>query len=1073
MSDEVGEFCTACGEGWWAEGNWMLLCDGLGCERAYHTKCLRPALDAVPEGDWLCPACAPQAPELPPAPMGKKPKAPKAPKKSKEPKEPKAPNESGASKHTAGGGGGCSAKREKGDDADDDMLRAGTPDAEEGRDAICTACGEGWWAEGNWMLLCDGLGCERAYHTKCLRPALDAVPEGEWLCPTCARSANEDDDSACQVCAQTWWAEGNQMLLCDGAGCERAYHTKCLVPALDAVPQGEWLCPSCICKMAAAPATSPVIAPCLRAIAWSTAWHFAHERATNMEGAKVARKALFAATTTLGTLLVDEIVEACVGLCWETAAKRMATTTTSSERCGSSTDADQGPAAVVKAKRVFDAHAATLAHRLPAALVTTLVELAAAATEHAAATATQGGDEAGAVVGTGSSVAASSFAALEHAERCLGRLDDTWPPLWRGTPLPTAPLAEALKWLSWNSAWQMANELSGLRADARRALASVEEHRAKLLAALPGELVEVCHRLCSEAAARASHERLGQADAAEYARKAFEVHAAALARRLPAALASAIVELAVSASWHAANSQRGFKDDAAEDLKLFEKHARALIKLSEVLPVAPPRVGSSEPERRRRRLRSRRQQRQQAARPLSVPLSAAGKRALKRAVKRRLMMRHNRLVREALYAALPEAARVVWDGCPFPVLLAPSRLRHGTAAGAVARTAPAATADADASTTDTIPDTSPITTPDWVRTAMAALFGRQTAASSGGGGGQLGLPPSHPLASATLLGIPSSGAIGISSLGAVACTAGDEDGDGEADCGEGDDDEGDGTGSAAAGGGERRRGGGGGRELFVGARVEAQYGIADDEEWWPGTITQLWTNGDVDVQYDDGDFEAQKPRRRVRPCRGAAAASTATHTLMHPRHSHVAFVGARPRGDAADDADRSQPLSARFALCGVRLAMVEEGLFADSSTGGLIKSSVHVHWLQPLAEAGDHADVDGSLTLGLRFDRSRLTSLKGLLCAVHLSHGGWDERGGPLFTLEGAEAVRVAARAREAARAAAEEEARFEAERAAADLERRQRQAIVIDWHTGKPLAESLPEGKRRRSASATDRAFE
>jgi hypothetical protein len=124
------------------------------------------------------------------------------------------------------------------------------------------------------------------------------------------------------------------------------------------------------------------------------------------------------------------------------------------------------------------------------------------------------------------------------------------------------------------------------------------------------------------------------------------------------------------------------------------------------------------------------------------------------------------------------------------------------------------------------------------------------------------------------------------------------------DADEGDDDEGDGTGSAAAGGGERRRRGGE-RELVVGSRVEAHYGISDDEAWWPGTITRLCTNGDVDVQYDDGDFEARKPRRRVRPCRGAAAASTAstaTHTLMHPRHSHVAFVGARPpRGDSAID----------------------------------------------------------------------------------------------------------------------------------------------------------------------------
>ena len=44
----------------WIEGNWLLLCDGDGCNKAYHTLCLRPKLDAVPEGDWLCPTCAPK-----------------------------------------------------------------------------------------------------------------------------------------------------------------------------------------------------------------------------------------------------------------------------------------------------------------------------------------------------------------------------------------------------------------------------------------------------------------------------------------------------------------------------------------------------------------------------------------------------------------------------------------------------------------------------------------------------------------------------------------------------------------------------------------------------------------------------------------------------------------------------------------------------------------------------------------------------------------------------------------------------------------------------------------------------
>ncbi len=239
MSDEAGddeEQCEVCGEAWWSEGNWMLLCDGAGCERAYHTKCLKPALEAVPEGDWLCPVCVPP------------------------------------------------------------------PD---GENAICNACGEGWWAEGNEMLLCDGAECERAYHTKCLRPPLDAVPEGDWLCPSCAPSA-DDESSVCYACGEGWWAEGNEMLLCDGAGCERAYHTKCLVPALGAVPEGDWLCPSCARQMAPEPSVPPEVAPCVRAVAWSSAWHAAHARAASAEGARAARKEFFAATTTLGTLLAGE-----------------------------------------------------------------------------------------------------------------------------------------------------------------------------------------------------------------------------------------------------------------------------------------------------------------------------------------------------------------------------------------------------------------------------------------------------------------------------------------------------------------------------------------------------------------------------------------------------------------------------------------------------------------------------------------------------------------------------------------------------------------------------------------------
>ena len=33
----------------------MLLCDG--CDKGYHTYCIEPPIEEVPEGDWFCPKC--------------------------------------------------------------------------------------------------------------------------------------------------------------------------------------------------------------------------------------------------------------------------------------------------------------------------------------------------------------------------------------------------------------------------------------------------------------------------------------------------------------------------------------------------------------------------------------------------------------------------------------------------------------------------------------------------------------------------------------------------------------------------------------------------------------------------------------------------------------------------------------------------------------------------------------------------------------------------------------------------------------------------------------------------------
>jgi [histone H3]-lysine27 N-methyltransferase len=45
--------CEACGSG--EAGAELMLCDG--CDRGYHTFCLRPVLPRVPAGDWFCDAC--------------------------------------------------------------------------------------------------------------------------------------------------------------------------------------------------------------------------------------------------------------------------------------------------------------------------------------------------------------------------------------------------------------------------------------------------------------------------------------------------------------------------------------------------------------------------------------------------------------------------------------------------------------------------------------------------------------------------------------------------------------------------------------------------------------------------------------------------------------------------------------------------------------------------------------------------------------------------------------------------------------------------------------------------------
>uniref|UniRef100_A0A3P9AUL2 Chromodomain helicase DNA binding protein 5 n=1 Tax=Maylandia zebra TaxID=106582 RepID=A0A3P9AUL2_9CICH len=111
--------------------------------------------------------------------------------------------------------------------------------------------------QGGEIILCDT--CPRAYHLVCLDPELEKAPEGKWSCPHCekegiqweAKDEDEDEEEApgeeeddhmefCRVCK-----DGGELLCCDT--CPSSYHIHCLNPPLPEIPNGEWLCPRCMC----------------------------------------------------------------------------------------------------------------------------------------------------------------------------------------------------------------------------------------------------------------------------------------------------------------------------------------------------------------------------------------------------------------------------------------------------------------------------------------------------------------------------------------------------------------------------------------------------------------------------------------------------------------------------------------------------------------------------------------------------------------------------------------------------------------------------------------------------------
>jgi len=101
-------------------------------------------------------------------------------------------------------------------------------------DLTCELCGS--TSDDDQLLLCDG--CDRAYHTYCLIPPLKAVPKQAWYC---TRACEKLHQKKCELCKSL--EDDQNMILCDS--CDKGFHIYCLDPPLKEIPPDEWFCESC------------------------------------------------------------------------------------------------------------------------------------------------------------------------------------------------------------------------------------------------------------------------------------------------------------------------------------------------------------------------------------------------------------------------------------------------------------------------------------------------------------------------------------------------------------------------------------------------------------------------------------------------------------------------------------------------------------------------------------------------------------------------------------------------------------------------------------------------------------
>ena len=301
---------------------------------------------------------------------------------------------------------------------------------------VCEVCSVDTWIEGNWLLLC-------ALQLLCTAstPLCTAAPASTWS-PLRLCSASAPPSAPLQHRLRT---------RCDGEGCEKAYHTQCLSPPLEAVPAGDWYCPNCDDNVVAStlgappcpgPSTDPTSsAHHIKQMAWSTGWYAVNERRDLAAPAESTLQLALEHASSLAERVPEELVNAVQSMCVH-AAKRVAF---EEALPGEKPKQKQLAAEVEKARLAFEKHQAIVAQHVPAALASSLAEIGAHAARYAARS----------HLGMDAPLDREAF---ERAAVEVDRLQGSLPRLWRGTPIPTGPIADELKWMCVRACtWRMAS----------------------------------------------------------------------------------------------------------------------------------------------------------------------------------------------------------------------------------------------------------------------------------------------------------------------------------------------------------------------------------------------------------------------------------------------------------------------------------------------------------------------------------------------------------------------------------------------------------------------------------------